>query len=102
MTSRYMERYAYPLDSFPKADAVQSPCDTKEQEFVKQTGAKLTRPRAFVDTKSRNFDKVAHKSSLACLWLDRTQSGDKPRPVRRHHCVLVTQTFTAEFDNAVF
>jgi hypothetical protein len=102
MTSRHMERYAYPPVPFPKADAAQSPCDTKEQEFVKKKGAKLTRPPAFVDTKSRNFDKVAHKSSLARLRLDRTQSGDQPRPVRRHHCVLVTQTFTAEFDNAVF
>jgi hypothetical protein len=29
-------------------------------------------------------------------------SGDRPRPVRRPRCALVTQAFTAEFDNAVF
>jgi hypothetical protein len=97
----------------------------QRQEIVKTRGATLAgiadrNPRIYgIVVNAMTFDvgasprEIGRACDLAIALPNRwrstfsarflaTQSSDRPKPVRRPRCALVTQAFTAEFDYAVF
>jgi hypothetical protein len=112
------------LGSAGKVAAKQRPRRNDRKQIVKLGGATLagtadrgpriygivTNAMAFAADESPRRIGCARDLGVIARGADKHLSGhalaiphgDRPKPVRRHRCALVTQAFTAEFDNAVF